>query len=156
MLRMEKDEDLEKFLVQEEKSFSESSSGFQSGWTLYLATSTSLPPTRDSSTHEQEEEEEDLSMLSDASSGPPHTHTNKNDCFNFYYCSNVEDDCISSSPILPVTTFSKNEGKKQKQRRNQEESSFLDDSASSPLLCFSKARPHLRGFLYFFTLCTCS
>ncbi|THU64348.1 hypothetical protein C4D60_Mb01t25550 [Musa balbisiana] len=41
---------------EEEEMSSDCSSGCQSGWTAYL---------------EEEEEEEDLSMVSDASSGPP-------------------------------------------------------------------------------------
>ncbi|KAL0924793.1 hypothetical protein M5K25_005651 [Dendrobium thyrsiflorum] len=133
---MEKVEDLEEFVVEGERGFSECSSGCQSGWTLYLCQShespstSTLPSRREVSVHE--DEEEDLSMLSDASSGPP--HGTEETCINFYYCSNDRDGRL--------TTFARNgvsKRRKAEEQKLQEHSSFLDDTASSPLLCFSKA-----------------
>ncbi|KAI0523434.1 hypothetical protein KFK09_005829 [Dendrobium nobile] len=138
---MEKVEDLEEFVVEGERGFSECSSGCQSGWTLYLCQShdspstSTLPSGRDVSVHE--DEEEDLSMLSDASSGPP--HGTEETCINFYYCSNDRDGRLSTFARNGVSKRRKAEEEKlQKQRRLQENSSFLDDTASSPLLCFSE------------------
>ncbi|XP_020682519.1 uncharacterized protein LOC110099649 [Dendrobium catenatum] len=139
---MEKVEDLEEFVVKGERGFSECSSGCQSGWTLYLCQShdspstSTLPSGGEVSVHE--DEEEDLSMLSDASSGPP--HGTEETCIKFYYCSNDRDLGLSAFARNGVSKRRKAEEKNlQKQRRLQEHSSFLDDTASSPLLCFSEA-----------------
>ncbi|KAK8959066.1 hypothetical protein KSP40_PGU022361 [Platanthera guangdongensis] len=84
MLRTEKTQDLE--------AFSECSSGCQSGWTLYLCHSQNTSPIKDISA--REDEEDDLSMLSDASSGPP--NIKQDDYFNVCYSSNDGDDFPTS------------------------------------------------------------
>ncbi|KAK3231210.1 hypothetical protein Dsin_003091 [Dipteronia sinensis] len=123
-----------------------SSSGCESGWTLYLDQS-SLSKNQCYSIggivdeegnvrdHEkvEEEEEEDLSMVSDASSGPRHYCEDDEDCF-------YENGCFSSPPSASeLAKKSKNKKKKIKEQhgRNQQHS-YLDDTASSPLLGFSK------------------
>lgn len=128
---------------------SECSSGCESGWTLYLEQSfLSQHPSASHrgnsngfceeykekrcsySNEDDEEEEEDQSMVSDASSGPP--HFNEDEVYNgcFY------------PPSKDVKTL-KFGGKKQKikekgrcgvQDQQQQQPSFLDDTASSPFL----------------------
>ncbi|XP_065017367.1 protein SOB FIVE-LIKE 5-like isoform X4 [Musa acuminata AAA Group] len=60
---------------EEEEMSSDCSSGCQSGWTTYLEQSSEFCKTvvdeKGGSYEHEEEEEEDLSMVSDASSGPP-------------------------------------------------------------------------------------
>ncbi|XP_039137310.1 histone H3.v1-like [Dioscorea cayenensis subsp. rotundata] len=126
---------------------SECTSGCQSGWTMYLDHSFDkqhhLPFLKPSSHHlqeqvqaeeqeeeveeeeEEEEEEEDLSMVSDASSGPPHHHG--------------EEECHHHCYFFSDGKRRRVEGEKQQQvSQKQDLSSFLDDTASSPLLTFSK------------------
>ncbi|GMH16420.1 hypothetical protein Nepgr_018261 [Nepenthes gracilis] len=132
---------------------SESSSGCESGWTLYLEHSRSdvkfvcAPRSRDvlfqgskmqneeEEDDEEEEDEEDLSMVSDASSGPPHFHEEDYD-----YCCNDDDGGCSKHPAMAAAAFSKNSGSKRRKiegcRENQQKSLLLDDTASSPLFCF--------------------
>ncbi|KAG0465806.1 hypothetical protein HPP92_019970 [Vanilla planifolia] len=121
MLGMEKGEDLVELCLEEEKGFSECSSGCQSGWTVYLSPTTT--PTGERETSAVEEEEGDLSMLSDASSGPPHI---KEDSFHWL---------VPSSKKRRVF---EREQKKKMMGRHKEHSSFLDDTASSPLQCYPK------------------
>ncbi|KAL6545885.1 hypothetical protein OROGR_009759 [Orobanche gracilis] len=125
----------------------------ESGWTLYLEHSSNSPYSsynqendfldhgRKYETakrlHEEEEEEngadsyEDLSMVSDASSGPPHLHEDDG-----YGDSNVDekDGCFYQFPVDNDDTVCGNSKKKnrEKRRRNvQDQSSSLDDTASS-------------------------
>ncbi|XP_074583065.1 protein SOB FIVE-LIKE 5-like [Curcuma longa] len=101
---------------------SECSSGCQSGWTTYFVHSSDERNSlcyRDGESFRGVEEEEGLSMISDASSGPPHFG---------------EDDgngCFLYSALAPADG-----GKKKRtlveQQRNQH-SSALDDTASSQL-----------------------
>ena len=127
---------------------SECSSGCESGWTLYLDHSF-LSSHRGNGfvdgevkrgKHEVEEEEEeeveeeDLSMVSDASSGPPHFQEDEG------YC-NDDNGCFY--PPSMAATLVKHNGKRQKVRTHrgrveQEDPSFLDDTASSPIFNFSK------------------
>ncbi|XP_011030317.1 PREDICTED: uncharacterized protein LOC105129793 isoform X2 [Populus euphratica] len=142
---------------------SECSADCESGWTLYLEQSFLSNPnskhrnktnfvdaesaglcregknTREESEEEDEEEEEDLSMVSDASSGPPHFHEDEN-YFNY--------DNGHFYPSLKGTTLLNNgsnyrEKKKEhsrqsRHRQDQELPPFLDDTASSPAFNFSK------------------
>ncbi|KAL5561394.1 hypothetical protein UlMin_031141 [Ulmus minor] len=121
---------------------SECSSGCESGWTLYLEQSFLSPNAshkgsgfvgkngfcdeyKDKRTQEvdEEEEEEDLSMVSDASSGPPHFH---------------EDEVYSNDDVkLSKTDGKKHKFKEQRRGKDQEQSCFLDDTASSPPFSFS-------------------
>ncbi|XP_056863589.1 protein SOB FIVE-LIKE 5-like isoform X1 [Raphanus sativus] len=115
---------------------SEWSSGCESGWTLYLDHSVSSFPSsscfkdingfengrrsKDSWSqnyvHPEEDEEEDLSMMSDASSGP------RNIC--------EEDSVKKLNSVGP-----KKQNKSEKKRRNYEKTnSVLDDTASSHIL----------------------
>ncbi|XP_022993429.1 uncharacterized protein LOC111489443 [Cucurbita maxima] len=120
---------------------SECSSGCESGWTLYLEQSFLSHGGSDrivdresgfcdgywkAEATEEHEVEEDLSMVSDASSGPPHF-------FEDEACSHEDDGHFShaSKSVTPE----KNKGKKQKITEYQchdQPSSFLDDTASSP------------------------
>lgn len=135
---------------------SECSSGCESGWTVYLEQSFLCP--NDShhktgngfvngknvlrTTHE-EEEEEDLSMVSDASSGPPHF---QEEAEQVYF--NVEDDfCFCPKASKDVRQKSKSVGKRKKSReqrrcggQEQVPTNFLDDTASSPVYNFSMVR----------------
>ncbi|KAJ8763402.1 hypothetical protein K2173_002285 [Erythroxylum novogranatense] len=87
---------------------------------------------------EEGEEDEDLSMVSDASSGPPHFLEDEG-CFNYenvYFCSALKDNT--------TTTLPKTGGRRQKKKDhnsrqvNEGLPSCLDDTASSPAFNFSK------------------
>ncbi|KAK6945968.1 hypothetical protein RJ641_013512 [Dillenia turbinata] len=133
---------------------SECGSGCESGWTLYLEHSLLLPnPSLRNSTskymddenavsyHEymdkRVEEAEDLSMVSDASSGPPH-FVEDDECHN--YCDN---QCFHSASVAPALAKSSSKRKKVQENRRrqrckeQEQLSLLDDTASSPIFNFS-------------------
>ncbi|KAL2537272.1 hypothetical protein Fot_18663 [Forsythia ovata] len=107
---------------------SECSSGCESGWTLYLQqSSTSFSPYNVSKRvkveHEDDDENEDLSMVSDASSGPPHFH---------------EEDEFYRAPMIDATLSKINRPNMKKVKENprrkvQEQPSLLDDTASSPI-----------------------
>uniref|UniRef100_A0A5B6YS84 Uncharacterized protein n=1 Tax=Davidia involucrata TaxID=16924 RepID=A0A5B6YS84_DAVIN len=124
---------------------SECSSGCESGWTLYLEHSVlssyishrgnEFVDERGVFAEEKrakyEDEEENLSMVSDASSGPPHFNEDELD---------YDSGCFYHAPI--DATMPKNSGKKEKIKEHrhqkvQEQSSFLDDTASSPIFNFS-------------------
>ncbi|KAF7811093.1 uncharacterized protein G2W53_032069 [Senna tora] len=119
-------------------SSSECSNGDESGWTLYLEHSF-LKQNDDSNNKREEEkvkemmimeEEEDLSMVSDASSGPPH-FAEEEAYFNY------EDNdygCFNYPPVSSKSVkLEKNKTTKKKQKV-----SLLDDTASSPVFDFSK------------------
>ncbi|XP_042442736.1 protein SOB FIVE-LIKE 5-like [Zingiber officinale] len=117
---------------------SECSSGCQSGWTAYLdhsscGSSLSLEYKKGDDSLE-EVEEEDLSMVSDASSGPPH----------FLEQDELSLRCINSRTCLEGNGLAKC-GSAKKRRVEPEQqcqehySSLLDDTASSPLLGQPKA-----------------
>ncbi|KAL3514429.1 hypothetical protein ACH5RR_027146 [Cinchona calisaya] len=123
-------------------STSEYSSGCASGWTMYLdpfpnsADQCNRKMPFDNYSHSkgayvnEDEEDEDLSMLSDASSGPPHIH---------------QDDGYSSeetryaSSILVSEPKKNKHRKKVKQQRKKQQNFHADDTASSSVLSFSKA-----------------
>ncbi|KAL2318432.1 hypothetical protein Fmac_032308 [Flemingia macrophylla] len=112
---------------------SQYSSASESGWTHYLDQS-SLSENYfqkrggiaeyEGKGARMEESEEDLSMVSDASSGPPH-FDNQCYCKNWY-------PCISS------TTKEHQKKKKTKEYGRSKQSSPLDDTASSPVFNCSK------------------
>ncbi|XP_057493377.1 protein SOB FIVE-LIKE 5-like [Actinidia eriantha] len=126
---------------------SESSSGCESGWTLYLEESFLSP--YPSHSHDfvnyrgknrdpkDEDEEEDLSMVSDASSGPQIFHENE-----FY--GNADNGFLSHAAI-DATLLKNSANKKMKKNRGnrirkvEEDPSFLDDTASSPIFNFSQS-----------------
>ncbi|XVF44967.1 hypothetical protein PTKIN_Ptkin02bG0165700 [Pterospermum kingtungense] len=139
---------------------SECSSGCESGWTNYLEQSfLSAKPShrgngfndrksgvcdghrenrgKEEVDHDDEfvEEEEDLSMVSDASSGPPHFYED-----NGYFNDDNQYQFIASKDATLIEKGSKRHRNKEHLRRqvDQELASFLDDTASSPLINFSK------------------
>ncbi|KAK9286838.1 hypothetical protein L1049_015243 [Liquidambar formosana] len=125
---------------------SECSSGCESGWTLYLEHSHLSPSPSHRGTGnvdeykekraKHEDEEEDLSMVSDASSGPPHFHED-DDYFN------DNSGCFYPAS-MDATLVKANSGKRQKtkehrcRREEQQQPSLLDDTASSPVFNFSR------------------
>lgn len=101
-------------MVGMEDASSECSSGCQSGWTMYLEQSS-----YSNQNHAMEEEEEDLSMLSDASSGPsPLFHE--------------EVDLHESHALFYAKDCSKKSGVQTDKQRKLSPNSYLDDTASSP------------------------
>ena len=122
-------------------SASQCSSGCESGWTLYLDQSSvsGNDCRRDGRVVDedcgrknaeevgQQDEEEDLSMVSDASSGPPHFHKDE-DGFD-------ANGCFFSTSVVAK----KSQKKKVKDPSTRQQHSPLDDTASSPVLSSSKA-----------------
>lgn len=114
----------------------ESSSGCQSGWTVYFDQSYLAPPplsgrySKDSNRFElsreeetevsDEEEEEDLSMVSDASSGPPHFDT--------------EEQHSECGTLLLLSERRKKRKVDRLSDTKRDFCSSLDDTASSPML----------------------
>lgn len=97
---------------------SECSSGCQSGWTMYLDQSSYSNQNHAMETHGGEEEE-DLSMLSDASSGPsPLFHD--------------EIDLHESHNLFYAKDWSKKSSVQTGKQRKLSPASYLDDTASSP------------------------
>lgn len=121
-----------------------SSSGCESGWTLYLEQSSHSKnqcysfggeeyAERGARAGNEEEEEDDLSMVSDASSGPRHYCEDDEDCFDV-------NGCFCSPHLASeLAQKSKKKNKIKEHVRNQQHNSYLDDTASSPVLGFSKA-----------------
>ncbi|CAI9763069.1 unnamed protein product [Fraxinus pennsylvanica] len=112
-------------------SNSECSSGCESGWTMYLdqLSNSTNHYNRASDNYSYREkgayvydgqEDENLSMVSDASSGPPQF---QDDCENY-----VSDEQKKNS----------NQKKKMKQKRGKQQNLYLDDTASSPMFHFCK------------------
>ncbi|XP_074590987.1 protein SOB FIVE-LIKE 5-like [Curcuma longa] len=119
---------------------SECSSGCQSGWTAYLdhsscGSSLSLEYKKgDDSLEKEEEEEEDLSMVSDASSGPPHLPEQDElslRCFN-------SSTCFEGNGLAKCGSAKKRRVEPEQQCQ-EHYSSLLDDTASSPLFSQPKA-----------------
>lgn len=113
-------------------STSECSNGCESGWTMYLdQSSNSADQFQKASTgfkaanEEEYDEDEDLSMVSDASSGPRHFQEDE-DSFdgNGYPCS------VSGQANKKEK---KKKKKNVKEQRNKKQYSNLDDTASSPV-----------------------
>ncbi|XP_058080888.1 protein SOB FIVE-LIKE 5-like [Magnolia sinica] len=122
----------------------ECSSGCESGWTMYLDQSSEKPTSLFEKeavlswkndrflVGEEGEDEMDPSMVSDASSGPPHFLQDDDDedhefCFD-------GDGCFCSPALICKS------GKRRRAERRVEEedpSSFLDDTASSHVFSFS-------------------
>ncbi|RDX90416.1 hypothetical protein CR513_27713 [Mucuna pruriens] len=107
---------------------SQYSSASESGWTNYLDQSSlsenyfqrrSGVVDYEGKGARMEESEEDLSMVSDASSGPPH-YDNECYCQNWY-------------PCLSSTTRESQKKKMVKECGRSQQPSLLDDTASSPL-----------------------
>ncbi|URE41117.1 hypothetical protein MUK42_13350 [Musa troglodytarum] len=135
-------------LGEEEDISSECSSGCQSGWTAYLDQSSYDSPQplvynkAGYNKEEEEEEEEDLSMVSDASSGPPHFHEEDEPSFCYLHSSTCFEGggCLCSA-LTPAAGSAKSGAKRKRVEPEQqrENSSLLDDTASSTLLSYPKA-----------------
>ena len=118
----------------------ECSSGCESGWTLYLQQSSIS--TYESPEHRTKiisNEDEDLSMVSDASSGPPQLHeeegcggNDKNNCFFNY----------STTLTKPLSKTRENRCRKKVQE--------LDDTASSQLYNVSSIQSIIFLMLFYF------
>ncbi|RRT46859.1 hypothetical protein B296_00050657 [Ensete ventricosum] len=143
---------------EEEEMSSDCSSGCQSGWTMYLEQSSSefcktvVDEKAGSYEHEEkEEEEEGLSMVSDASSGPPQLRLEDDEHHSrCYRKSNIcsWDTGTRSSAFAPPAAMAKDGFKK---RRIGDPSSALVDTATSPLFSFSNARSNANLFSYIST-----
>ncbi|KAA8528451.1 hypothetical protein F0562_035806 [Nyssa sinensis] len=123
-------------------SISGCSSGCESGWTNYLDQSSNSADQfhkfgggmvdenyrRKAANEElEDEEDEDLSMVSDASSGPPHFHE--------------DEDCSGETGYFCYASEQAKKMKKKKkikEHKGKQQHSYLDDTASSPILSFSK------------------
>lgn len=129
----------------------ESSSGCESGWTLYLQHSIPHDVFSWKQEHDQEheddnddEEDDDMSMVSDASSGPPHfqphqEHQEEEEEEEYF---NNDDNNVFCDP--PLTLVARKRQKLFKQtsfhsHRHLQDlpTASLDDTASSPLFSFS-------------------
>ncbi|RWV93968.1 hypothetical protein GW17_00043537 [Ensete ventricosum] len=153
-------------LGEEEDVSSECSSGCQSGWTAYLDQSSYDSPqplvynkAGYLQEDEEEEEEEDLSMVSDASSGPPHFHEEDEPSFCYLHSStSFEGGGCLCSALTPAAGSAKSGAKRKRvePEQHREHSSLLDDTASSTLLSYPKAcsSPHPCSQSYFRPTCS--
>ncbi|CAN4092171.1 unnamed protein product [Withania somnifera] len=129
-------------------SGSECSSGCESGWTMYLdqlSNSGDQYSRRDFSNNnsnqhgigkteyvddEDQEEDEDMSMVSDASSGPPHFHEEQ------YY---FDENGYIFYPSASENAIKAKEKRKIKDPKVKKQNQlYLDDTASSPFSNFPK------------------
>ncbi|KAF8365102.1 hypothetical protein HHK36_032894 [Tetracentron sinense] len=103
---------------------SECSSGCESGWTMYLVhSSLSANPFKRGGGFV---DEEDLSMVSDASSGPPHFLEDEE------YWDDATEWFCSASSAAALEKSSKRRKMDHRQQQQERHPSFLDDTASSP------------------------
>ncbi|KAF8404862.1 hypothetical protein HHK36_009752 [Tetracentron sinense] len=118
---------------------SECSSGCESGWTMYLVhSSLSANPFKRGGGFVDEggifwedfkaegANEEDLSMVSDASSGPPHFLEDEE------YWDDATEWFCSASSAAALEKSSKRRKMNHRQQQQERHPSFLDDTASSP------------------------
>lgn len=120
-------------------STSECSSGCESGWTTYFdqLSNSTCPYThnRQGKDHDRDqqdiEDDEDLSMVSDASSGPPHLHGG------------------GPPPPLQQQRNQKTKTRETKLKNKKQHSLCLDDTASSSFLHFSQVTPTIKYFNLF-------
>ncbi|KAJ6965001.1 hypothetical protein NC652_003042 [Populus alba x Populus x berolinensis] len=143
---------------------SECSADCESGWTLYLEQSLLSNPNskhgnktsfvdaesaglcrkgkntrEESEEEEEEEEEEDLSMVSDASSGPPHFHEDESylNYDNGHFYPSLKGTALLNNGAN-YRQKKKEHSRQPRHRQDQELPPFLDDTASSPAFNFSK------------------
>ncbi|GMI82711.1 hypothetical protein like AT4G33800 [Hibiscus trionum] len=123
-------------------SASQCGSGCESGWTHYLDQS-SYSQTRYQKFSENfvvEDEEQDLSMVSDASSGPRHYYQNYGECLD-------ENRSFCSVPATPEPDKRSSKSKQKiKEHGSNQQHSYLDDTASSPKNCKKEASIDLLDF----------
>ncbi|PWA70658.1 hypothetical protein CTI12_AA286530 [Artemisia annua] len=131
---------------------SECSSGCESGWTLYLEHSMYHPShsyenhnnnvdgcngKKGSFSHENDfdnDDDEDMSMVSDASSGPPHCFQEQEDeCFN----NNGNGNGNANGGVYTNVKRQKIPKEPKLHRKVQDLPSLLDDTASSPFYNFT-------------------
>ncbi|KAK1352168.1 Angiogenin-2 like [Heracleum sosnowskyi] len=122
----------------------ECSSGCESGWTSYLDHEDSFlspyPSQKSGDDYikqdEDDYEEEDMSMVSDASSGPPHFRDDEyfgNDLSNNGFFIQTPSDAT-----LPKNNGTRKKNSENRRQRVQEQQlSLLDDTASSPIFNIS-------------------
>lgn len=128
-------------------STSECSSGCESGWTTYLdQLSNSTDPYsrafgancegKEAYVVDDDQEDEDLSMVSDASSGPPH----------FFY----ENYPVQTQYYGNISAVSEDKKKIKKKscKPKKQQNLCLDDTASSSIFHFSQARQRERERIY--------
>lgn len=130
---------------------SEWSAGCESGWTVYLEESY-IPRNsiiddyhqnyRVNSTQNDDDGEEDLSMVSDASSGPPHFHQ-EDDEQSDSRSSRYNNNCYSTAFEKSSKKSDKRSKKSSKEHKkvsskHQHLQYHLDDTASSPTIIHSK------------------
>ncbi|KAG8494081.1 hypothetical protein CXB51_011568 [Gossypium anomalum] len=123
-------------------SASQCGSDCESGWTLYLDQSSYSQKRcqKLSRSFRVEDEEQDLSMVSDASSGPRHY------CQDYEECLDENGSfCSAPAPPEPAKKSSKNK-KKIKEHGSNQQHSYLDDTASSPKNCRKEASIDLLDF----------
>lgn len=120
---------------------SECSSGCESGWTVYFENSIIAPYSSYNNGNKflqgkaqvnGQEEEEDLSMVSDASSGPPQLLAEEdygNDSHGWCYHAPV----LAVDPALPKSIVKRQKKKENRRQNLKEKPSMLDDTASSPI-----------------------
>lgn len=120
------------------------SSGCESGWTAYLDESYLCPRNNNNGSHYhhpsyrlkstsrkeecEEEEAEDLSMVSDASSGPPHFPEDDKECI----IRGVKQKITGKERIMRSKKVSKEKKKHAIHNNNN-----LDDTASSPAISYN-------------------
>ncbi|WOH14032.1 hypothetical protein DCAR_0933548 [Daucus carota subsp. sativus] len=107
----------------------ECSSGYESGWTIYFEHENSLLSPHQKSANfyiTEDHDEEDSSMVSDASSGPPHICDDGN--FFIYPPNDV---------MFPEKNGQRKKNHDLRRKKDQEQVSFLDDTASSPIFNLS-------------------
>ncbi|CAL5204801.1 unnamed protein product [Lathyrus oleraceus] len=121
-------------------NYSQYNSESESGWTNYLNHSSFSAKHFNSRsvdyedyqgkgvTMEEQDEEEDLSMVSDASSGPPHYHVEED--YQQNYCVNWNHSSSSKESKKKVNDYG----------RKSQQSSPLDDTASSHVLNYPKKK----------------
>lgn len=116
-------------------SASECSSGCESGWTLYLDQSSSITATQWQRAKLEDENDGDLSMVSDASSGPPHLQEEEEDDEESYSGNGL----FSSPPAESALVKKKDKNQKIVKKQEKQKRLNLHDTASSHDLGFSKA-----------------
>ncbi|KNA12478.1 hypothetical protein SOVF_125440 [Spinacia oleracea] len=120
---------------------SEWSNGCESGWTVYLeesyiARTNNVDDYRDSYRMNSTRNEEDLSMVSDASSGPPHfLHDNDDNEQSYSRKLSKKSDKISKKSSKELKKVGSHH---QHQHQHQHQQYHLDDTASSPAITHSK------------------
>ncbi|CAA0807476.1 Unknown protein [Striga hermonthica] len=125
-------------------------SGCESGWTIYLDHSSISPYVTEFTAGgrreigafvggDEEYEDEDLSMVSDASSGPPHLHDEDRVVVGGRPES-AAGGCsynYAAAAAAVEEAQPRRRGREKRRRSSQDGSSLLDDTASSPFFDFS-------------------